>query len=78
MPVMDGVEAVVKIREFEKMHPHCPPSCIIALTADAMSGDRKKCMDAGMNEYLSKPIRRPELANALDKAVQSLSFERKT
>ncbi|MCX6972214.1 MAG: ATP-binding protein [Verrucomicrobia bacterium] len=76
MPVMDGVEAAEKIREFEKLHPECPPCCIIALTADAMSGDRQRCLDAGMNDYLSKPIRRPELANALDKAVQSLSYER--
>jgi CheY-like chemotaxis protein len=76
MPVMDGVEAAGKIREFEKLHPECPPCCIIALTADAMSGDRQRCLDAGMNDYLSKPIRRPELANALDRAVQSLSYER--
>ena len=76
MPVMDGVEAAGKIREFEKAHPDCPPACIIALTADAMSGDRQRCLDAGMNDYLSKPIRRPELANALEKAVQSLSFDR--
>lgn len=76
MPVMDGVEAAGKIREFEKLHPECPPCRIIALTADAMSGDRQRCLDAGMNDYLSKPIRRPELANALEKAIQSLSYER--
>lgn len=76
MPVMDGVEAAGKIREFEKRHPECPPCRIIALTADAMSGDRQRCLDAGMNDYLSKPIRRPELANALEQAIQSLSYER--
>ena len=76
MPVMDGVEAAEKIREFEKTHPECPASCIIALTADAMSGDRQRCLDAGMNDYLSKPLRRPELATALEKAIQSLSFDR--
>jgi signal transduction histidine kinase/ActR/RegA family two-component response regulator len=76
MPVMDGVEAAEKIREFEKRHSECPPCRIIALTADAMSGDRQRCLDAGMNDYLSKPIRRPELAAALDKAVQSLTYDR--
>ena len=78
MPVMDGVEAAGQIREFEKLNPECPPACIIALTADAMSGDRQRCLDAGMNDYLSKPIRRPELSNALNKAVQSLSYARNT
>ena len=73
MPVMDGVEASEKIRTFESKNPDVPPCYIIALTADAMSGDRQRCLDAGMNDYLSKPIRRPELANALEKAVQVLS-----
>jgi len=76
MPVMDGVEAAGKIRAFETLHPECPPSRIIALTADAMSGDRQRCLDAGMNDYLSKPIRRPELSSALEKAVQALAYER--
>jgi len=76
MPVMDGVEAAEKIRAFEKSHPECAASRIIALTADAMAGDRQRCMDAGMNDYLSKPLRRPELATALEKAVQSLAFDR--
>lgn len=76
MPVMGGVEAVKKIRAFESLHPEYPPSCIIALTADAMSGDRQRCLDAGMNDYLSKPIRRPDLATALEKAIQSLALTR--
>ena len=76
MPVMGGVEAAAKIRAFEKLHPDHPSSFIIALTADAMSGDRQRCLDAGMNDYLSKPIRRPELADALEKAVRSLSSAR--
>jgi PAS domain S-box-containing protein len=76
MPIMDGVEASEKIRAFESENPNVPPCYIIALTADAMSGDRQRCLDAGMNDYLSKPIRRPELANALEKAIQALSQER--
>ncbi|MBE2203020.1 MAG: response regulator [Chthoniobacterales bacterium] len=76
MPVMDGVEAAGKIRDFEKNnHPNSPVR-IIAFTADAMSGDRQRCLDAGMDDYLSKPIRRPELSNVLDKAVLSLANDR--
>jgi CheY-like chemotaxis protein len=73
MPVMDGMEAARKIRAYEADHPEVPTAYIVALTADAMSGDRQRCLDAGMNDYLSKPIRRPELAGALEKAVQNLS-----
>jgi len=76
MPVMDGVEASKKIRAHEALHPECPASYIIALTADAMSGDRQRCLEAGMNDYLSKPIRRPDLSTALEKAVQALSLAR--
>ncbi|MFZ4774499.1 MAG: ATP-binding protein [Terrimicrobiaceae bacterium] len=76
MPVMDGVEASKKIRAYESLHADCSASYIIALTADAMAGDRQRCLDAGMNDYLSKPIRRPDLSTALEKAVQTLSLAR--
>ena len=76
MPVMDGLTAAEKIRASERAHPGHPASCIIAFTADAMSGDRQRCMAAGMNDYLSKPIRRMDLSVALEKAVQSLSLAR--
>ncbi len=52
MPVMDGYEAMQKIRE-QKIHWKLP---ILALTANAMVGDRQKCIDAGANDYLAKPI----------------------
>ena len=55
MPVMDGFEAAKKIREIDtKKGVHTP---IIAMTAHAMKGDRERCLDAGMDEYVAKPIR---------------------
>ena len=53
MPVMDGLEATKQIR----LDPILASTPIIALTALAMAGDRQKCLDAGVNEYISKPIK---------------------
>lgn len=63
MPVLDGFEATRLIREAEKKTgKHIP---IIALTAHAMAGDRQKCLDAGMDGYVSKPIDRQKLYEAV-------------
>ncbi|KAI9490737.1 hypothetical protein BDB00DRAFT_768316 [Zychaea mexicana] len=67
MPVMGGFEATQKIRDIEKASgtdAHIP---IIALTAHAMIGDREKCLNAGMDEYVTKPLRFPELISAIKK-----------
>jgi CheY-like chemotaxis protein len=65
MPEMDGFEATAVIREKEKRNgTHVP---IIALTAHAMKGDRERCLAAGMDGYLSKPIRPQELDELLEK-----------
>ena len=66
MPVMNGVEATEKIRA-EKDLLDIP---IIALTALAMAGDRERCLKAGMNDYLSKPVQMKELENLILKHLQ--------
>ena len=64
MPEMDGFEATVAIRDIEKQTGNHVP--IIALTAHAMKGDRERCLVAGMDAYLSKPIRSQELDEVLE------------
>jgi signal transduction histidine kinase/CheY-like chemotaxis protein len=71
MPVMDGYEATGEIRRFESANGRRTP--IVALTASAMSDDTKKCLDAGMDGYLSKPIQREELAKVFDFWIKDVS-----
>ena len=64
MPVMNGIEATKLIRAHETRH-NLARIPIIAMTANAMQGDRELCLEAGMNDYLSKPINQAELAAKL-------------
>ncbi len=65
MPEMDGMTATARIRDDEKESgKHIP---IVAMTAHAMQGDREKCLDGGMDEYVSKPIRRKDLKAVIEK-----------
>lgn len=68
MPEMDGMTATARIREDEKTSgKHIP---IIAMTAHAMQGDREKCLEGGMDEYVSKPIRRKDLKAVIERITE--------
>ena len=64
MPVMDGLTATIKLRQMGIDTP------IIAVTANAMKGDREICISSGMNDYVTKPIVRENLMAALNKVCQ--------
>jgi CheY-like chemotaxis protein len=71
MPVMDGYDATRAIRNWEKdsLRPRRwrAPLYIVAMTANAMQGDREKCLEAGMNHYVTKPVQLSELQAALER-----------
>jgi PAS domain S-box-containing protein len=67
MPVMDGFTATMEIRKMDG-EKSCIP--IIAITAHALAGDKEKCIDAGMNDYISKPIIADQMIRAIDKWVK--------
>jgi two-component system, sensor histidine kinase and response regulator len=68
MPVMDGYEATGEIRKLENLKNHTP---IIAMTAYSMKGDENKCLEAGMDDYLSKPFAFEQVINMIRKHVKS-------
>jgi PAS domain S-box-containing protein len=68
MPEMDGYESTVHIRRMEGSARHTP---IIAMTAAAMEGDREKCIESGMDDYITKPVRPEVIAAVIERWVNS-------
>jgi two-component system sensor histidine kinase/response regulator len=79
MPELDGYETTRRIRQLEqkRIEPFDwkAPVHIIAMTAHAMQGDREKCLTAGMNDYLSKPVRPNQLKAALERLCPSGAYQ---
>jgi len=69
MPIMDGYEATEAIRKQEQQSGKRVP--IIALTAHAMKGDKEKCLESGMDDYIAKPFRQKEFATVVHRVMSS-------
>ena len=74
MPAMDGLMAARRVREEEKMRADGRRAYIIALTADAMPGDREKALESGVDDYLTKPFKQQDLSDAITRARASLGM----
>ena len=69
MPEMDGFQATRSIRELERSR-HAPRSYIVAMTANAMWGDRDRCLAEGMDDYVSKPVEESDLKAVFERFFQ--------
>ena len=77
MPVMDGFEATKLIRDFENL-TELQPVSIIALTGHALKNDRQDCIEAGMNDYMTKPVKQDDLISTLEKYTRPTSCLQRT
>ncbi len=77
LPEMDGLQATRELRRRESANPQARRSYIIAMTADAAPGARARCIEAGMDDYLSKPIRLDELHSVLRRTAEFINLNAK-
>jgi two-component system sensor histidine kinase/response regulator len=78
MPVLDGLEATRRIRAREETERAARRIPIVAITANAMPGDRERCLDAGMDDYLPKPIRSRDLFRVMDEVMRAAATQRRS
>jgi PAS domain S-box-containing protein len=76
MPDMDGLEATRRIRQLERATGH--HTRIVAMTAHSMAGDRERCIASGMDDYVSKPLRKEDLLRALNGTKREAEPEERT
>merc|ERR1711916_247959 len=74
MPVMDGLDATMAIRNLEVEH-NLRPTPVIALTANAMANDKKRCWNVGMSEFLAKPFKKAALLQKLSKFTPKVELK---
>lgn len=74
MPEVDGFEATRMIRQAPDPQRRNVP--VVAMTANALKGDRERCLAAGMNDYLAKPVTLPDLARVLERWLPAPAGER--
>lgn len=70
LPEMNGYEITAEIRKHEKLNNIEKPVTIIALTANTYENDKEKCLNIGMNEYISKPFSAQQLIATIEKYIQ--------
>ncbi len=70
LPELNGYQITTEIRKFEKFNNVEKPVTILALTANTYENDKEKCLNAGMNEYISKPFSAQQLISTIEKYIQ--------
>jgi two-component system, sensor histidine kinase len=71
--VCDGLEATRMIRELERASPGRKPAYIVALTADAFPENKTRCLEAGMDEFLTKPLRMDLIRAAVERGINKVA-----